>query len=80
MNSPRKAKALPPDDLSKDRLTFSAWPPKVDGVGKGVDKAFIIALAVVGLLVLMVIVGAVRPVSITSSPVEPVAKLLWGRR
>jgi hypothetical protein len=68
------------DDLSKDRLTFSAWPPKVDGVGKGVDKAFIIALAVVGWLVLMVLVGAVRPASITSSPVEAVAQMLRGRR
>jgi hypothetical protein len=74
LNSPRKTKALPPDDLPKDRLTFSAWPPKVDGVGKGVDRAFVLALAVVALLALMVLVGAVRAPS--SNPFAALAGLV----
>ncbi|WP_395444022.1 hypothetical protein [Caulobacter sp. UC70_42] len=59
MTLPKKIK--PPVEEISDRLTFSAWPPKVDGIGKAaVDRAFIIALAVVVLLALMVVVGALK--------------------
>jgi len=56
----------------KDRLTFSAWPPRVDGTGKGVDKAFLLALAVVALLALMVVVSALRP----GTSVNPIVELV----
>jgi len=60
--APQKPKRSPPNaDLAKDRLTFSAWPPKVDGTGAGVARAYIIALAVIGLLALNVLVGLFRP-------------------
>ena len=65
MNPTRKSKPPRPVDLPRDRLTFSAWPPKVDGVGNGVRPAFIIALVVCGLLLANIVAGVFKP---TTSP------------
>lgn len=56
-----KTKPVASDNQTGDRLTFSAWPPRVDGVGRGVRPAFIIALAVCGLLLTNIVVGIFRP-------------------
>jgi hypothetical protein len=65
MTLPRKPKPVP-DEPQKDRLTFSAWPPKVDGTGNGVRPAFIIALVVCGLLLANLVVSAFRPATAPS--------------
>lgn len=60
MSLRHKTKPIPSDAQPKDRLTFSAWPPRVEGIGKGVRPAFIIALAIVGLLLTNIVVGTFR--------------------
>lgn len=59
----RKPKSPSRASTPRDCLTFSAWPPKVMGTGAGVRPAFFLALAVVVLLAITVIAGALRPAS-----------------